>query len=349
MEKRMMKAAVLTGPSKIEVKEVPVPGMLPGQIEIKVSACGVCGSDIHMWKAGRGWGKGEMPDFTMGHEFCGIVTNPGDSNFKKGDRVVFWANLYCGHCDMCMQGQEHLCREVDGTNYIGFVCNGAYAEYFVGKAGNAYLLPDAVSDVAAGLIDPLMVAYHAVRKSGVKLGDKVLVVGTGIIGFMIAELVKKSGASYVAVEKRSDRKIPVAKKAGYVDEYFDSREEGMIAKMREATNGGFDLTFEVVGAESTLSDCIFASKPGGKVIMIGNSITETVPVNINRAVLQEIELIGSVSCTREEFTGTINLIADKVIDPEIYVTDIVSLEELQHTFERLTSENDPILKAVVRP
>lgn len=345
----MMKAAVLTGPCKLEVKEVPVPEVHAGEIEIKVSACGVCGSDIHMWKAGRGWGKGEMPDFTMGHEFCGVVTNPGDSNFKKGDRVVFWANLYCGHCDMCMQGQEHLCREVDGTNYIGFVCNGAYAENFAGKAGNAYLLPDSVSDVAAGLIDPLMVAYHAVRKSGVKLGDKVLVVGTGIIGFMIAELVKKAGASYVAIEKNSDNRVPVAKRAGYADAYFDNRESDMLEKMREATGGGFDLAFEAVGVEGTLSDCIFASKPGGKVIMIGNSMTETIPVNINRAVLQEIELVGSVSCTREEFTGTIDLIANKVIDPEIYVTDIVPLEELQRTFERLTSPEDPILKAVVKP
>ena len=73
-------------------------------------------------------------------------------------------------------GQEQLCREVNGTNYIGFVCNGAYAEYYVGKASNAYLLPDTVSDVAAGLIDPLMVAYHAIHRSGIQLHDRVLVV-----------------------------------------------------------------------------------------------------------------------------------------------------------------------------
>ena len=90
--------------------------------------------------------------------------------------MTFWANLYCGQCDMCQAGQEQLCREVNGTNYIGFVCNGAYAEQFVGKASNAYRLPDTVSDVAAGCIDPLMVAYHAVRKSGIRLHDRVLVV-----------------------------------------------------------------------------------------------------------------------------------------------------------------------------
>ena len=348
MEKRMMKAAVLTGPRQIEVKEVPVPEAGPGEIQIKVSACGVCGSDVHMWKAGKGWGKGETPDFIMGHEFCGVVTDPGESGFQKGDRVVFWANLYCGECDMCRAGLEHLCREVNGTNYIGFVCNGAYAEYFTGRAKNAYLLPDSVSDAAAGLIDPLMVAYHAVRKSGVKLGDKVLVVGTGIIGHMIAELAKKSGASYVAMSKLDDRKIERARRAGYVDAFFDGADENAAEKMREATGGGFDLAFEVVGSESTLSLCINASKPGGSVVMIGNSVTETIPVNINRAVLQEIRLIGSVSCTREEFEGTIGLIANKVIDPEIYVSDTFSLDGLQRAFERLADPSDPILKAVVK-
>ena len=233
-----MKAAVLAGPRSITVKEVPAPEVGAGQIGIDVSACGVCGSDIHMWKAGKGWGKGETPDFTMGHEFCGVVTDPGESKFQKGDRVVFWANLYCGECDMCRAGQEHLCRAVDGTNYIGFVCNGAYAEKFAGPAKNAYLLPDSVSDVAAGLIDPLMVAYHAVRKSGIKLGDKVLVAGTGIIGLMIGELAKKAGASYVALEKRSDRKIAVAKKAGYFDEYFDSREPDMLRHIVRGRRSG---------------------------------------------------------------------------------------------------------------
>lgn len=262
----MMKAGVLVAPKTIEMREVPVPQMEPGMIEIKVSACGVCGSDIHMWKSGSGWGAKAGKELIMGHEFCGVVTDTGDSRFQIGDRVVFWANLYCGKCDMCMSGHEQLCRDVNGTNYIGFVCDGGYAEKFVGKASNAYKLPDAVSDVAAGLIDPLMVAYHAVKHSGIKLHDKVLVAGSGIIGHMI-----------------------------------------------------------------------------------GNSIPDTVAFEMNKAVLREITLKGSVSCTRQEFEETIDLIAAGMIDPEQYVTDILPLEELQQTFKRLTDENDPILKAVIKP
>ena len=246
-----------------------------------------------MWKAGKGWASESGP-FVMGHEFCGVVTNPGESDFKAGERVTFWANLYCGTCDMCRAGLEHLCREVDGKNYMGFVCNGAYAERFANRASNAYRLPDSVSDIAAGLIDPLMVAYHAVQKSGVKLLDKVLVVGTGIIGQMIGELAKIRGASYVAVSKVND------------------------------------------------------VKTRGKGVMIGNSIDPKVPFAMNRAVLQEVQLLGSVSCTRVEFEETIRLIASGAFDPVKYVTDILPLDGLQRALERQIDPNDPLLKTVIK-
>ncbi len=348
MTQEMMKAAVLTGPQQIKIKNVPVPPVLPGQMEIKVSACGVCGSDIHMWKSGKGWGS-QGGDFWMGHEFCGVVTNPGSSNFKVGDRVTFWANLYCGKCDMCRAGQEQLCREVNGTNYMGFVTNGAYAEKFVGKASNAYLLPDSVSDVAAGCIDPLMVAYHAIRRSGIKLHDKVLVVGSGIIGQFLGELAKKCGAAYVAMSKVNDIKIQKAKELGIFDEYFDGNDPERAQKYREASGGGFDIVFEAVGAPASLAACIDAVRPGGKIVAIGNSIEAEIPFALNRLVLNEIQLIGSVSCTRVEFEETIDLIASGFIDPEKYVTDVLPLDALQHVLERQIDPNDPMVKIVIKP
>lgn len=302
-----------------------------------------------MWKAGKGWGPDDGSPFIMGHEFCGVVTDASDSKFHLGDRVVFWANLYCGHCDMCRAGKEHLCREVAGKNYIGFVCNGAYGEYFVGKAGNAYRLPDSVSDVSAGLIDPLMVAYHAVRRSGLKLHDKVLVSGSGIIGQLIADLAKKSGASYVAMSKVSDLKIQKAKEIGIVDEYFDATAADRHDQFWAASNGGFDVVFECVGGSASLEACLDAVRPGGTIVMIGNSIEPQIPVAINRAVLNEINLIGSVSCTRAEFEETIDLIAKGMINPEQYVTEVLPLDQLQQALERQIDPNDPMVKFVIKP
>ena len=349
MKQEMMKAGVLVGPQRIEIREVPVPAMEPGMLKIRVSACGVCGSDIHMWKAGKGWSQEPIADFHMGHEFCGVVVDPGDSRFRSGDRVTFWANLYCGECDMCRAGKEHLCRDVRGTNYIGFVCNGGYAEYFVGKAGNAYKLPDTVSDVAAGLIDPLMVAYHAVRQSSLKLHDKVLVAGSGIIAQLIGGLAKKAGASCVAMSKIDERQTGKAREIGDFDLYFDGNDPDRAAIMRAASEGGFDVVFEAVGAGESLAACMDGVKPGGEIVMIGNSMTPTVPFELNRAVLHEIRLTGSVSCTRKEFEETIDLIAKGIIDAEKYVTDILPLDQLQHAFEKQVSPAESVLKTVIRP
>lgn len=119
--------------------------------------------------------------------------------------------------------------------------------------------------------------------------------------------------------------------------------------MKQATDGGFDVAFEVVGASETLAACLDGVRPGGKIVMIGNSIDPEISFNMNRAVLQEIRLIGSVSCTRREFSETIDLIASGVIDPEKYVTDVLPLEKLQNAFERLTSKTDPVLKIVIKP
>lgn len=119
--------------------------------------------------------------------------------------------------------------------------------------------------------------------------------------------------------------------------------------LKAASDGGFDIAFEVVGAASALAACVDGVRPGGKIVMIGNSIEPEISFAMNRAVLQEMKLIGSVSCTRSEFEETIDLIAKGMIDPEKYVTDILPLEELQHAFERQISETDPALKFVIKP
>lgn len=106
MAENTMKAGVLVGPGEVRIMDVPVPDMAPGMMRIRVSACGVCGSDIHMWKAGKGWSSQPPEHFIMGHEFCGTVTDPGDSDFRAGERVTFWANLYCGECDMCRSAEN---------------------------------------------------------------------------------------------------------------------------------------------------------------------------------------------------------------------------------------------------
>lgn len=121
------------------------------------------------------------------------------------------------------------------------------------------------------------------------------------------------------------------------------------AVYEEVSKGGFDVVFEAVGSESVLAAAMDAVKAGGTIVTVGNTIDPTIPFDINRLVLHEIHLVGSVSCTRKEFEETINLIASGMIKPERYVTDVVPIAGMLHAFERLTSRTDPVLKIVMKP
>lgn len=210
-------------------------------------------------------------------------------------------------------------------------------------------MPDTVSDIDAALIDPLMVAYHAVKHSRAGLHSKVLVVGTGIIAQLIGGLVKKAGASMLAMSKIDERQTGFARKIGDFDLYFDGTDANRASIMQEASRGGFDVVFEAVGAGDSMATCLDGVQPGGQIAMIGNSIAPTIPFSMNQAVLNEVDIMGSVSCTRVEFEETIDLIARDVIDPEKYVTDIFPLEQLQQALEKQIDPSAHMLKSVIRP
>lgn len=210
-------------------------------------------------------------------------------------------------------------------------------------------MPDSVSDLAAATIDPLMVAYHAVKRSNPGLNSKVLIAGSGIIGSFIADLCRKKGASYIAMTAPNNIKTRKPKELELCDDYFLSTDPDLDDKLSKAAPGGFDVCFEAVGNQGAFASLLRSVKPGGKVVMIGNTISPEISFEMNRAVLNEVTLMGSVSCTEKEFTETIDLIATGFIEPEKFVTDIVDLHKLQETFKRQGTIDDPLLKAVCLP
>ncbi len=151
------------------------------------------------------------------------------------------------------------------------------------------------------------------------------------------------------MSKVSDIKTQRAREIGIFDDYFDGNDGQRAKLLQDASHGGFDIAFEAVGASSALATCVDGVRPGGKIVMIGNSIDPEVTFAMNRAVLHELTLIGSVSCTLKEFAETIDLIASGMIAPEKYVTEVLPLEGLQHAFERQIDPNDPMVKFVVKP
>ena len=339
-----MKCVKLTDVKKLELGEMEMPVSKNGSVVFKVEAAGICGSDIHNWDNGAPVG------LVLGHEFSGVVVDPGSrEDLSVGDRITGLPISPCGVCEACKNGSPQYCA-MTWSEAVGLALTnpGAYAEYSSCRPDYVKKLPDNVSFDEGCMVEPSAVSLHAVNLADVKVGDRVLVVGAGIIGLMAAEFAKKDGASYVAMVEVNPKRGEKSKSYGFVDEYFDAKDEKVIENLMVASQGGFDKVIECCGNGAAVSESIMAVKPGGTVVLVGVS-TAPVTVPLVVAVMKEVKVQGAIAYTETEFEDVIRLISEKVIDVEKYIDARVGLDKAQESFERLTSGNDDAIKIVFKP
>ena len=235
-----MKCVKLVDVKRLELGEIEKPVSKDGSVVFKVESAGICGSDIHNWHNGAPVG------LVLGHEFSGTVVDPGSrEDLAVGDRITGLPISPCGVCEACKNGNPQYCS-LTWSQAVGLALTnpGGYAEYSSCRADYVKKLPDNVSFDEGCMVEPSAVSLHAVNLADVKVGDRVLVVGAGIIGLMAAEFAKKDGASYVAMVEVNPKRGEKSKTYGYVDEYFDAKDEKVIEKLMVASNGGFDKVIE---------------------------------------------------------------------------------------------------------
>jgi len=198
------------------------------------------------------------------------------------------------------------------------------------------------------MVEPAAVSLHALNLADVKVGERVLIIGGGIIGLMAAEFAKLDGASYVGLVEVNEQRGNKAKKYGKVDEFFDAKDEKIIEKLMVASSGGFDKVIECCGNAAAVSEAIMAVKPGGTIVLVGVS---TVPVTVPlvMSVMKEVKMLGAIAYTVKEFEDVIRLISEKIIAVEKYIDARVGLDKAQASFERLTSGNDDAIKIIFKP
>lgn len=339
-----MKCVSISGEKKLVLKEINKPVSKDGSVVIEVRSCGICGSDIHNWVSGNPVG------LVMGHEFAGVVVDPGSRlDLKKGDKVTGLPISPCGKCDACLSGNYQYCADT-WTYAVGLSLSnsGGYAEYTSCRADMVRKIPGNVSYDAACMVEPSAVGLHAVNLASIKIGDSVLIVGGGIIGLMAAEFAKMNGAGYVAVLETNKKRGRKAVSYGKVDEYFDATDAKTIANLITKTNGGFDKVIECCGVSQAVGEALMCVKPGGTVILAGVSIDN---VNIPSAicVMKEVNMQGSIAYTPNEFDICLDLIASKKINVTKYIDDYIKLEQAQEAFERLTSGKDSAVKIIFKP
>lgn len=339
-----MRCVKLKGVKKFEIGEIDVPVSDGNNVIIDVKKCGICGSDIHYWDAG------EPVGLVMGHEYCGVVSDIGSrEDLKVGDRVTALPISPCGHCSACLTGNPQYCPDTwSHATGLSLTNPGALAPKMAIRPDMVLKVPDSVSDEEVAMVEPSAVGLHAVHLANIKVGEKVLVIGGGIIGLVTAMFAKMEGASYVALSETNNARGDKSVRLGVADEWYDAKDTKMLEKMSLKTNGGFDVVLDCCGNSPAVSSALMAVRPGGRVILVGVSLgTVTIPTVV--AVMRELTIQGSIAYTKEEFQTCIDLMAGKKIEVLKFVDDIVGFDGVQKAYERLTSGDDDAVKILVDP
>lgn len=343
-----MKALVLTDYRKLELQDLPKPNPGPGEVLIRVEACGVCGSDVHGYDGSTGR---RIPPLVMGHEAAGVVADVGAgvTRFQLGQRVTFDSTVSCGQCFFCKRGDVNLCdaRQVLGVSCGDYRRAGAFAEFVTVPDRILYTLPDGLSFQKAAMIEAISVAVHAVAITPVALNDTAVVVGVGMIGLLTLQAAKLAGCRRIIAVDVDEGRLQTARGLG-ATETIAAKNNDVPAAVRELTGGrGADVAFECVGATATVQSAIESTRKGGMVTLVGN-ISPRIELPLQSVVTRQIRLQGSCA-SAGEIPACIDLLAAGLIQVEPMLSAFAPIDEGAQWFERLYSHEAGLMKVVLHP
>lgn len=261
-----MKALFLEEPGKLSLRDVEKPVPRADEILVRVEACGICGTDRHLF-------LGEFPSkppVTLGHEFAGIVeaVGSGVTAFQIGMRVTGDPNIACGRCAECHRGRVNLCHNLEA---IGIHRNGGFAEYVTMPEKQAFALPSTIDPLHGAFCEPLACCLHGVDLADIKAGSSAIVIGGGVIGLLVVQLARLAGASRVVLVTRSAAKRKLAESLGATDTIDPSAGDVIDRIIADdgLLPGGADVVFECAGLKETVEQAPFLVSRGGMAVILG--------------------------------------------------------------------------------
>ena len=334
-----MKGMVLKAPGELALEEVPRPTAGPGQILIRVTHSGVCGTDLKIF-------HGAIPvqyPRIMGHEMIGEVVESGSGAFRKGDRVIVDPQLFCGECFHCRIGETHLCPN---GMLLGRDINGGFADYVTAPASHVFPLPDGVSSRTAPLIQVLTTCLHSQSLIKIVPGESAVVLGLGVTGQLHVQLAKARGASPVIGITRSAAKRELAQQLG-ADLTFPGGEEA-IGKVREVTGGrGADVVIETTGMLPVVAEAIHMARSGGRILLFGILTATEGALPFYDLYFKELTLIGGRVAKSEDYPASIDLVQRGIVRLDPLISDVLPLRELQTAMKMLGSDSGPRMKIIM--
>ncbi len=340
----LMKEVVVTEPYHYEVREVPVPEPKDNEVQIKLMACGVCGSDIHIY-------KGENPNsrypLIPGHENVGIVTKVGKDckKIKPGDHVVIDYVMRDGTCWQCRHGRGNVCEHV---LVRGSGTDGGWREYWCVEEFYVYKIDDGISWKDAALIEPLTIGEHSTKRGRVDEDDTVFVFGTGTIGTIICQACKLRGAKTVICCDISDSSLERAKRDFGADYIINSKKEDVVQRIKEITDGhGVTVAFDAAAFPGSLT---FVMQPGivcnaGRVVPMGFCTT---PEKITQQMIngRELDIIGT-RMSLNQWEPTAKKMAEGKYHMKGLATTFVPFGEIDKVFNNIVNPKPEVKKQVI--
>lgn len=291
MEEFQMKSAVFYGKHNMRVEESPMPKVGAEDVLIQVKACGICGTDVHIYEGDKGAAE-VTPPTILGHEFSGVVAEVGAAvtNVKVGDRVCIDPNCYCGKCDFCRNGIAHYCTDMIG---YGTTVNGGFAEYCSVNQRQVYKLGDHTTFEQGAMTEPVACCLHGMDMCNIHPGSSVVIIGGGMIGLLMLQLARLAGAARTALLEPVAAKREVAKKLG-ADICIDPIHDDVKAALASVGMTWINTVIECVGRTSTIEQAIDIVGNKGTVMMFGlTKPDDTISLKPFEVFQKEIELKAS--------------------------------------------------------
>ena len=290
---------------------------------------------------------GRMAPITLGHEFSGTVVEVGAGveNVSVGDRVCADTAWRCGDCYWCRRGEYNVCQR---SGALGIHSDGAFAEYVNAPAYMLYVLPPQISDEVGALIEPLAVGVHAIRRSGLQLGDTVAIIGAGPVGQAVLQAARAAGAGKIYVVETMAARQDLARQMGATEVLDPTKVDAGREIFKLTGRIGADIAVECIGNPQTAVAAVGMARRNGKVVIAG-VFEEPAALDLNRLVLYERTIIGSLGYAGE-FPTVIALLADGRLQGEPLISHRIALDEIVPAgFEAILADRSDKLKVIVSP
>lgn len=341
------RAAYMTGLNKLEIREIEVPAPKEKEVLIKLEYVGICGSDVHYLEHGKIGDFVVNGDFILGHECAGTIVKVGSSveNLEVGDRVALEPGCTCGQCEFCKTGRYNLCPDVEFLATPPY--HGCLMNYIAFPANMAFKLPDQISTKEGALVEPLAVGMHAAKQGNVKLGDTVVILGSGTIGLTTLLACKAFGATDIIVVDVIPKRLEYAKKLGATT-IINAAEVDVLAEIDKLTNHkGVDIVIETAGSAKTIAQTPYLIKNGGCVVLVGMAPQDIIEYNFSKIMAKEAE-IKSVFRYRNIYPQAIKAISKGVIDISGIVTHEFAFSDIGKAFDFVINNKQDVVKAVIK-